>query len=408
MTLWLAALLALAALAGLLYLYFRKKKTGRTLPAVLLGVVLIAALGYLISGGLLLWALQDDPPTDPTETTAAAPATTAAASSATTEAPTDPPTEPSTEPPVEETAATLPADFEFPVDQVPQALPDPLGVSHLTYEDTPYLETPGEIITYLLNRFLNQQFDLTFYLPEALAPAYDEGAAPFLVQQCLNAVKTYYLFDAMNTTTCITGQQTEDGQVLFYLTLEKEEMAEEHDLRARAAAIAYVMRHPVPEGGFTDADADREYTRQLRNDLAQRLSYDPIGLDSDNMLFASSYDGKQEAYNALVEEDQSVVCAGYARGFALVAHYAGIDCAYVTGNRDPETDSSHAWNILYPCDGSMPELIDVTWDDSDLVGEDGRPIISDNFFYIPLDQVYDHTPDAEVEAFLRQYHPQHP
>ena len=406
MTLWQAALLALVLLAGLLWVIFCKKGSKRTriLIVIALGILLAAAAGYLLLGTLLLMRGPNDLPepestaaTQPLESTAAAETTTVPETTVPVTAPPTGQTEPDPQP-------TLPEDYDLPVDQVPEALPDPLNAAGLHYEEEPYFDTAEELAFYLLNRFLNRETDLRFYLSPDLAPAYDEGAATYLVNKAIEAAQAYYLFGAVNTYTLMVTETTEDGWSKLHLDLREEAQAPEYDLEARAEAIEYVLRHPVPEEGFQSAEAEQAYARGIRDYLVQRLSYDPIGYSTETMLSGSSYTDKQEAYNALAGEDKMVVCAGYARGFALIAHYAGIDCAYVTGNESADLNESHAWNVLYPCDGSDPVVIDVTWDDLDLTDIDGTPVVSDQYFYVPLDQDTEHTMRPEIAAFLEFTH----
>lgn len=64
-------------------------------------------------------------------------------------------------------------------------------------------------------------------------------------------------------------------------------------------------------------------------------------------------------------------------------------------------ESSHAWNVIYPCDGSEPVLVDVTWDDNMSWDEPGQTEVNDTYFYLPLSTEIDHQADANMDAFLR-------
>ena len=101
----------------------------------------------------------------------------------------------------------------------------------------------------------------------------------------------------------------------------------------------------------------------------------------------------------LGENQNTAVCAGYARAFALIRQYAGINCAWVWGNETEE--SSHAWNVIYPCDGSEPVLVDVTWDDGLSVDTVGQTDVDDSYFYIPLASEYEHKADENMANFIR-------
>ena len=43
-------------------------------------------------------------------------------------------------------------------------------------------------------------------------------------------------------------------------------------------------------------------------------------------------------------------------------------------------ESSHAWNVIYPCDGSEPVLVDVTWDDGQSVDTVGQTDVDYSYF----------------------------
>ena len=391
MYLWILTAVFLASAAGLIWLLCRIRRQGRS-PGSIAGLVLTtaiaAAAGVLVLLGMLLAGnRQSQPPeTEP-----------AAVPTAETTAPRPLPTTEATEP----EAPTLPEDFDLPVSQVPEALPDPNGIAQLQYEDCPRFETSVELSRYLLNRFLNGQFKLDFFMSRELAPG--EGEGTHQVHNCILAALSYYPFGAYNVYSLYPEEVGEPDWVLMHLELRYENPA--YDLEARAEALEYVLRHPVPEGGFSDADEEREYCRGIHDYLIERISYDPIGYDPMDMLNSSDYDNKQEAYNVLVSEDTSAVCAGYARGFTLIAQYAGIDCAYAVGNEDGQDLQSHAWNVVYPCDGSRPVLVDVTWDDRDLTDGDGNAICFYDYFYIPLDEEYEHALHWETELFLSYLHP---
>ena len=119
----------------------------------------------------------------------------------------------------------------------------------------------------------------------------------------------------------------------------------------------------------------------------------------ETMFGETRYDVLQEAYNVLGENQNTVVCAGYARAFALICQYAGINCAWVRGNKTEI--SSHAWNVIFPCDGSEPVMVDVTWDDGSNFDIVGQTIVYDYYFYIPLSNEYEHEPDEEIWSFIQ-------
>ena len=383
MTIWILVLILLVLGIGLFLC--RRGKARWAIP-VLLG------LGVLAAVLLLLPREQPEPlPTVP-ETTGAALPETAPSSEAT--------LPPETEAPPE-TLPPMPEDEDLPVSQVPEAYPDLHGIADLPYGENPEFRDPAELCKYLLNRLLHGQHRADFYLSRDLAPT--EGDGTCLVHDCLEAAGSYYPFGAWNIYSLYAEEMGDPDRVLMHLDFRYENSG--YDLEARAEALEYVLKHPVPIGGFRDADQEMEYCREIHDDLIRRISYDPIGYAPLDMITGSQYESKQEAYNVLVSEDTRAVCAGYARGFALIAQYAGIDCAFVTGNEifEPEIES-HAWNVVYPCDGSGPVTVDVTWDDPDLLDENDEVIYGYVYFYLPLDLDYEHDIHPETRILLDALH----
>ena len=175
--------------------------------------------------------------------------------------------------------------------------------------------------------------------------------------------------------------------------------APEFDLEARLGAFSYVVKNPPPKGGFSDYDEERKYARKIHDYVACKVTYDPRGYNPELLTGMTRYDGLQEAYNVLGENQNTAVCAGYARAFALICQYAGINCAWVWGNETQE--SSHAWNVIYPCDGSEPVLVDVTWDDGQSLDIVGQTDVDHSYFYIPFSSEYEHEADESMASFIQ-------
>lgn len=208
---------------------------------------------------------------------------------------------------------------------------------------------------------------------------------------------SYYLFSAYYEFDMFTEDRGDEGKV--YARIKLIYTNSEYDLEARAEALEFVLKNPVPIGGFKDFESEKAYARKIHGFIARKATYSPIGYDPESMIGMKKYEALQEAYNALAETENSVVCAGYARAFALIAQYAGINAAWVSGN---ETEAeSHAWNVVYPCDGSEAVLVDVTWDDIDSGDLTEQEYVSDRYFYIPLSEEYEHTPMEHFDEFLR-------
>ena len=159
------------------------------------------------------------------------------------------------------------------------------------------------------------------------------------------------------------------------------------------------MKNPVPYDGFADFESEMEYALKIHDFIAKKITYSPIGYNLMEVLTNNSYEMKQEAYNALGESEEDAVCAGYARAFAMICHYAGINATWVVGNLDEA--SSHAWNNVYPCDGSEPVLVDVTWDDTEGGDMVGQEFVSYEYFYLPLNEDYEHKPIDYIDEFMQ-------
>ncbi|MDO4865991.1 MAG: transglutaminase domain-containing protein [Clostridia bacterium] len=69
----------------------------------------------------------------------------------------------------------------------------------------------------------------------------------------------------------------------------------------------------------------------------------------------------QQAYFAL--KNNRAICNGYAQTAAMLAHFAGYSCSYVTGyvEDNGRFDAAHAWNVAL--DNGRFIWFDATWDD---------------------------------------------
>ncbi len=288
----------------------------------------------------------------------------------------------------------MPEEEDLPVEEVPELLPDVLSVREKTYEPMPVLTSQNEVTEYFLWNLLWNRTEFECYLSRDLAP--DENTGCGILNTASENMAAYYLFGAfMPYDMYVLERKEEQG---LYAKVRLDFQGTEYDAEAKAEALEYVKKHPVPEGGFTDYESERAYALEIHNYLACKVTYSPIGYNPKEMLYLDRYEAKQEAYTILADDQDSTVCAGYARGFALIAHYAGINVAWVMGN---ETEmESHAWNILYPCDGSEPVLIDVTWDDTASDDRAGQTEVETIWFYIPLPEDSEHVANGTMMEFL--------
>ncbi|MBP3500939.1 MAG: hypothetical protein J6J63_01830 [Oscillospiraceae bacterium] len=282
---------------------------------------------------------------------------------------------------------------DLTVEDVPTLVPDVLKLREKKYEDIPFLETQEQVSEYALWNLLCGRTEFECRLSWNLSYGLSQAA----LEQACDAAMSYYLFSSYKIWDMYTKDDGDPDSVYGKVKLVYD--APEFDLEARLGALRYVVNNPPPKGGFSDYDEEREYARKIHNYVACKVTYDPRGYNPELLTGMTTYDGLQEAYNVLGENQHTAVCAGYARAFALICQYAGINCAWVWGNETEE--SSHAWNVIYPCDGSEPVLVDVTWDDGQSIDTVGQTDVDDSYFYIPLSSEYEHEADENMAGFLR-------
>ena len=282
---------------------------------------------------------------------------------------------------------------DFTVEDLPTLLPDVLKLREKKYEDMPFLETQEQLSEYALWNFLYSRTEFECRLSWDLS--YNVTAAA-LEQACEDAM-SYYLFSSYTAWDMYTEDDGNPDSLFAKVKLLYDEP--EFDLEARLGAFRYVMKNPPPEGGFSDYDEEMEYARKIHDYVACKVTYNPIGYEPNIPVSQTRYEVYQEAYNVLGENQDTAICAGYARAFALICQYAGINCAWVRGNETEE--SSHAWNVLYPCDGSEPVLVDVTWDDGLSDDTVGQTDVDYSYFYIPLSSDYEHEMDEKMASFIQ-------
>ncbi len=290
--------------------------------------------------------------------------------------------------------ATILPDYDLPVSEVSDLTPDILGLTNAQYDEMPTFTTQNEVSKFVLWNMLNNRFEFEFFLQKEIAP--DEGTGFCVLNNACVSAMTYYLFGAYDMVDMFTEDQKDEDKV--YARIKLKYTNPELDVEARAEALEFVMKNPVPNGGFKDFESEKAYALKIHDFIAKKVTYSPKGYNPNDLLSTSNYEALQEAYNVLGEDQETVVCAGYARAFALIAQYAGINAVWVSGN-ETETES-HAWNVIYPCDGSAPVLVDVTWDDTDSVDLPGQELVSDKYFYIPLTKDYNHHAYEYVDSFL--------
>ena len=279
------------------------------------------------------------------------------------------------------------------VGDFPELVPDVLKLREKKYEDIPFLETQEQLSEYALWNLLYGRTEFEFRLSWDLS----YGLSQVALSRACEAAMSYYLFSSYQEWDLYTKDDGDPDSIYGKIKLVYD--APELDREARLEAFRYVVKNPPPEGGFSDYDEERQYARKIHDYVACKVTYDPMGYNPELLLGMTRYDDLQEAYNVLGENQDTAVCAAYARAFALICQYAGINCAWVRGNETEE--SSHAWNVIYPCDGSEPVLVDVTWDDGQSIDTVGQTDVDDSYFYIPLSTEYEHEADENMAGFLQ-------
>ncbi|MDD6032927.1 MAG: transglutaminase domain-containing protein [Oscillospiraceae bacterium] len=283
--------------------------------------------------------------------------------------------------------------IEVTMEDLPELMPDILKLREKKYDEMPLLETQEQLSEYALWNFVSGSLEFECRIPWELSYGLSAEA---LDQACSDAM-CYYLFSSYRPWDMLTEDDGDPDSVYAKVKIVYD--VPEYDQEARLKAYSYVVNNPPPEGGFTDYEEEKEYARKVHDYIARRIAYDPIGYEPELPLTQTRYDIYQEAYNVLGEGQETAVCAGYARAFGLICQYAGINCAWVWGNETEE--SSHAWNVLFPCDGSEPVLVDVTWDDGQSPDLPEQTYVDDTYFYIPLSAEYEHEADEEMWAFIQ-------
>lgn len=282
---------------------------------------------------------------------------------------------------------------DLTVEDVPTLVPDVLKLREKKYEDIPLLETQEQLSEYALWNLLYGRTEFECRLSWDLS----YGMSAVALERACAEAMSYYLFSSYKPWDMCTVDDGNPDSVYAKVKLVYD--APELDLEARLGAWSYVVKNPPPEGGFSDYDEEREYARKIHDYVACKVRYNPVGYEPNIPVSKTRYDVFQEAYNVLGENQDTAICAGYARAFALICQYAGINCAWVRGNETEE--SSHAWNVIYPCDGSEPVLVDVTWDDGLSFDTVGQTDVDYSYFYIPLSSDDEHEADENMASFIQ-------
>lgn len=58
----------------------------------------------------------------------------------------------------------------------------------------------------------------------------------------------------------------------------------EYDLEARAEAMPFVLKNPVPTEGFQDFESEKIYARKIHDFIAKKVTYSPLGYAPELMI----------------------------------------------------------------------------------------------------------------------------
>lgn len=125
---------------------------------------------------------------------------------------------------------------------------------------------------------------------------------------------------------------------------------------------------PVIDGyleRLEECESDYEKTEVLYRKLIREVDYDMSAENNQNIL--SVFLGKK------------TVCQGYACAMQYLLQQSGIPCVIVTGIAQGQP---HAWNMAM-LDGDY-YYIDVTWGNTDFLGESGNAAGSINYGYLNI------------------------
>lgn len=135
-------------------------------------------------------------------------------------------------------------------------------------------------------------------------------------------------------------------------------------------------------------DADLwETCRIVHDELIRRTEYDYDFADHCHDL-----------YGALVS--RKCVCEGYALAFRFILNRMGEDCDVIVSTWDEKPDSTtHAWNQI--SGNTYERYIDVTWDDTGYIDENGEPYIEYGYFGLTkeeIETIEEHAFDTRIKT----------
>lgn len=161
--------------------------------------------------------------------------------------------------------------------------------------------------------------------------------------------------------------------------------------KLRDAKIAYReedKQYDTEEEAFRAAEKKAVQSALYKNDdYSKALAIHDYLIRHCKYTVSTENDYTSTAYGCLAEGKAN--CEGYAKAFRQIAMDCGLRCVLVTGVTD--TGENHAWNQV-EIDGEWRN-IDVTWDDSDVYGDERR------LYFLCNDEEFSKTHTPEDNGF---------
>lgn len=230
---------------------------------------------------------------------------------------------------------------------------------------TSTLETDAQGEQYYQLSFDNSVFG---WVDEQLTPAflalvYDHPELPWLV----NVAYTYGSSEiGLSENIAAVGTFTRDvtlGNISFTLKEVLSDSGSKSDMDNAVSNAKTAINSDIE-----NSTVRYDILKGIHDYLSDTITYNDTAADKNQTKYS---EGQlrlyQTAYSAFYKcngdttEDNTTVCAGYAKGFKLLCDSYGIPCVYVSGFAGEE---AHGWNYVQMEDNNW-YAVDVTWDDQD-------------------------------------------
>ena len=182
-----------------------------------------------------------------------------------------------TEPQTTETEITtkITDDFDFAVEDVPKLPPDPLGIRELKYEEMPTFDNLNALSEYILWCLLNENMLIECYISKDFAKNRSEGTN--ILETAFGNAFTFYLFAGFEAFEFYVDDNDEEKDLYARIKLYYPQW--EKDLEAKAEALEYIAKNPVPENGFQGFIEEQRYAKRIHDFIAKKVMYSPLGYE---------------------------------------------------------------------------------------------------------------------------------